>query len=84
MISAPCSSDELDKAAHIGRSSVYAFGGWEGWDGDAPELKEVNLISPGNKSAWGQELRAIYKERRQGAKKLSQTLYPGTERASKS
>lgn len=46
--------------------------GGRGGKGDAPELKEVNSISPGNKSALGQELRAIYKERRKGAKKLSQ------------
>lgn len=72
MISTPCSSDELGETAHVGRSSVCACVGWEGRDGDAPELKEVNSISPGNKSALGQELRAIYKERRKGAKKLSQ------------
>lgn len=43
-----------------------------GWDGSVPELKEVNSISPGN-SVLGQELWAIYKERRKVAKMLSQT-----------
>lgn len=69
MISIQSSSDKPDKTAYICRGSVYVC---VGWVGSVPELKEVNSISPGN-SVLGQELWAIYKERRKVAKMLSQT-----------
>lgn len=71
MISVHCSSDKPDKTELACAEVLCVCVG--GRDRNVPELKEVTSISPGNINVLGQELWAIYKERRKVAKMQSQT-----------